>query len=291
MSDYVIATASTCDLDVSWLNEHNVPFISYNYVIGEKQYEDDCSDKTKDFILEQMQNDIAVSTAAITTYAYIEFFKKLLDEGKDVIMLDMTGALSSSYNNSLIAREEIKDDYPERRLEIIPTSAVTLLLGAMVKEAVAAHEAGKTLDEVIALVNDRKAHNVGNFMVNDLTWLRRGGRLSNASAVVGSLLSIKPLIRVDEEGKLVSYDKVRGTHKAYKRLIEDAAKCINDETAKHEIIIMYSGDRSDAEKVKEMWQEAYPDLPEANIYRLGPVIMGHIGPGFVATIYYGEPLE
>lgn len=287
MENYVIATSSTADLDAAWLKENGVPFISYNFVIDETSYEDDCTDKTKDFILDAMNNDKSVSTSAVTTYAYYEFFKKYLAEGKDILFLDMTKALSSSYNNSLIAAQQLKEEYPDRRLEIIDTNSVTTILGLLVKHAVEMKKAGSSMDEVVSWTEENKNHFVGRFMVNDLKWLRRGGRLSNASAVVGSLLSIKPLIYVDDEGKLIAYSKVRGNHKAKKQLIEDVKKSWSLETPEHEISIIYSGDRGEAEEFKEQLAAAYPDAKDINLYRLGPVIMGHIGPGFLAVIIYG----
>lgn len=288
MNEYVIATASTCDLDVSWLNAHHVPFISYSFIINEKSYQDECNEATKDFILNEMKQDHAVSTAAITTFAYYDFFEQFAREGKDVILLDMTQALSSSYNNSLIAARDIQEKYPDIRVKVVDTCAVTLILGLLLKEAVAMHEAGKSMDEVLAWIEENKLNWTGRFMVNDLKWLRRGGRLSNASAVVGSLLSIKPMIIVNPEGKLVAYNKVRGTIKARKQLIEDTAKNMNEETAKHEVALIYSGEKEEGLELLKEFRETYPQLPDVNLYRLGPVIMGHIGPGFLATVIYGS---
>jgi DegV family protein with EDD domain len=288
MNDYVIATASTCDLDVSWLKEHHVPFIPYSFIINEKSYEDKCNEETKDFILSEMKQDHAVSTAAITIFAYYDFFETFAKQGKDVILLDMTQALSSSYSNSLVAARDIHDKYPNVRIEVVDTCAVTLILGLLVKQTVAMHENGATMDEVIDWINANKQNYVGRFMVDDLKWLRRGGRLSNASAVVGSLLSIKPMIIVDPKGKLVAYNKVRGTIRARKQLIQDTGLNMTDETKNYETALIYSGEREEGEEFLKEFRETYPQLTNVNLYRLGPVIMGHIGPGFLATVIYGS---
>lgn len=288
MSEYVIATASTCDLDAEWLEKHHVPFVSYTFIINDQSYKDDCTDKIKDFILEQMKQDNAVSTAAISVYEYMEFFEGILKEGKDILFLDMTKALSSSYNNSLLAREELQDSYPDRKINIVDTNDVTLILGELVKGAVHQKEAGKSFEEVCQWAEDNKNNFVGRFMVNDLKWLRRGGRLSNASAVIGSLLSIKPLIIVDGEGKLVAYNKIRGNLKARKQLLEDIGTDMNEETASHEIGLIYSGEREEGEGLLEAFKKEYPQYTNVQLYRLGPVIMGHIGPGFLAAVVYGK---
>lgn len=288
MSEYVIATGSNCDLDAAWLNAHNVPFISYTFTVDGRDYRDECHPETKLFVKEQMDADHAVTTAAVSLYAYMEFFESVLKEGKDLVFMDMTKSLSSSYNNSVLAAKELSEKYPERRIEIIDTNSVTLLLGLLLKEAVARHEAGADMDEVVNWVNENKNHFTGRFMVNDLKWLRRGGRLSNASAIVGSLLSIKPLILVDEEGKLVAYNKVRGHQKCRKTLLEDIGRNMCEETGSHEIALVYSGEDEDGQKFMEEFRTMYPQFENVSLYRLGPVIMGHIGPGFLAVVLYGR---
>lgn len=287
MSEYVIATGSTCDLDAAWLNAHNVPFISYTFTVDGQDYRDECHPETKLFVKEQMDADHAVTTAAVSLYAYMEFFESIVKEGKDLVFMDMTRSLSSSYNNSVLAAKELSEKYPDRRIEIIDTCSVTLILGLLLKEAVARHESGADMDTVIRWVNENKKRFTGRFMVNDLKWLRRGGRLSNASAIVGSLLSIKPLILVDDEGRLVAYNKVRGHQKCRKTLLEDSGRNMCSETAEHEIALVYSGEDEDGRKFMEEFHEMYPQYENVSLYRLGPVIMGHIGPGFLAVILYG----
>lgn len=291
MSEYVIATGSTCDLDAAWLNEHHVPFISYTFTIDGKDYADECHPDTKVFVKEQMDEDHGVTTAAVSLYSYEKFFESILKEGKDIIFMDMCKALTSSYNNSLLAAKNLKEKYPERKIEVIDTNCVTLLLGILLKEAVTRKENGASFEEIVEFSNAEKNHITGRFMVNDLKWLRRGGRLSNASAIVGSLLSIKPLIVVDDEGKLVAYSKVRGHQKCRKQLLEDCAKNFNEETGKHEIALVYSGEDEDGQLFKEEFMAKYPQFDNVNLYRLGPVIMGHIGPGFLAVVAFGSSRE
>ena len=288
MSEYVVATASTADLDAEWMNQHHVPFVSYTFVIEDTSYKDDCTDATKQFILEQMKMDKMVSTTAVSVYEYMEFFESILAQGKDILFLDMTKSLSSSFNNSVFAKEELSEKYPERTIEIIDTNAVTSILGLLVKKAVQLHEEGKSLQEVAAWIEENKNNYNGRFLVTDLQWLRRGGRLSNASAIVGSLLSIKPLIAVDGEGKLVAYTKVRGHMKARKQLLEDIQKDMNDKTAEQEVAVIYSGEKEEGEMFLEEFKKSFPQIDNVQLYRLGPVIMGHIGPGFLAVVVYGN---
>ena len=190
-----------------------------------------------------------------------------------------------------MASRDLQEKYPDRKIAVIDTNAVTLILGLLLKEAVAMHESGSDFDEVVSWIETNKNNFVGRFMVNDLKWLRHGGRLSNASAIVGSLLSIKPLIIVDDDGKLVAYNKIRGRQKCLHTLIEDVAKSMTDETSKHETALLFSGEKEDGEAFRQEFMAAYPDLHNVGLYRLGPVIMGHIGPGFLAVVIYGKGRE
>ena len=224
MKDYVIATASTCDLDQAWLQEHNVPVISYTFEIEGSVSEDNCTDAAKRKIFKAMRDGIFPNTSQITTYAYYEFFRNLAEDGKTVIFLDMDKAISSSYGNSLNALEQLKEEMPAADVRIIDTRCITIGLGLLVRKAVAMKEDGKTADEVTAWIEANKMKIAHRFMIDDLQWLRHGGRLSNASAIVGSLLSIKPLIYLPEDGSLVAYEKVRGRKKAVRTLLESVIR-------------------------------------------------------------------
>ena len=287
MRDYVIATASTCDLDRTWLDEHQVPFISYTFIIDDHSYNDDCTEKTKEFILDQMKQDKPVSTAAISVYAYEQFFEKILQQGRDIIFLDMTKALSSSFSNAVMASRDLQEKYPDRKIAVIDTNAVTLILGLLLKEAVAMHESGSDFDEVVSWIETNKNNFVGRFMVNDLKWLRHGGRLSNASAIVGSLLSIKPLIYVPEDGKLVAYAKVRGKKKAVKQLLESCDKDLGKGSGK-KIIVGHSDCLEEGEKWKAMVEEHFPEAKSVTLMELGPTIACHVGPGFLSIVYLAD---
>ena len=124
-------------------------------------------------------------------------------------------------------------------------------------------------------------------MVDDLKWLRKGGRLSNASAWIGTLLSIKPLIIVDDEGKLVAYKKAHGKRKAWSELIADMKDTMNEQTPEEEVAVIHSGTPEDAEQFRAKILETYPQLKKVTVNLLGPVITAHVGPGFMAVVYHG----
>lgn len=287
MEDFMIATASTCDLDRSWLDEHDIKMISYTFEINGTVYTDDCTKESRETLFKAMRNDQLPNTSQINYYAYYEFFMSLLQTGKPVIFADMTKAISGSYFNSVRAAEQIREEHPEYQLYIVDTRCVTFGLGMLIKGMAAEKEAGKSYEEVIQYAENTKLHIVHRFMIDQLKWLQRGGRLSNASTIVGSLLSIKPLIYIPDDGSLVAYAKVRGRKKAIRSLVDAIEKDIGDPSGKT-LIVGHSDCQKDAEELAEKIKEKYPTLGNIEIIELGPVIGCHVGPDFLATVYYTE---
>jgi DegV family protein with EDD domain len=286
MKDYVIATASTCDLDQTWLQEHNVPMISYTFEIDGSVNEDNCTDASKRLIFSAMRSGTFPNTSQITTYAYYEFFRSLAEDGKTVIFLDMDKAISSSYGNSLNALEQLKEEMPAADIRIIDTRCITIGLGLLVRRAVAMKEDGRDADEVTAWIEANKLKIAHRFMIDDLQWLRHGGRLSNASAIVGTLLAIKPLIYIPDDGSLVAYAKIHGRKKAMHQLIQDTLKTAVPDS--NEFVITHSDCPEDAEKFADMLKEQLPEGTPVSIYELGPVIGCHVGPGFIGVVCFTE---
>jgi len=284
MRDFIIATASTCDIDRDWLDDHEIPVISYTFTVDGKIYIDDCRDATRRAIYQAMREGKQPNTSQITTYNYYEFFKKLLSEGKPVVFVDMDKSISASYNNSIHAKEMIEEEMPEAKLVILDTRSITMGLAFLLKHMIAYADQGKSFDEVVAWANTNAVKISHRFMIDDLQWLRRGGRLSNASAIVGSLLSIKPLIYLNDDGLLVAYDKVRGRKKAIASLLESTKKDLGDGAGK-DIIVGHSDDPEEGEKWKQLVEEQYPNANSVTLMELGPTIACHVGPGFLSIVY------
>ncbi len=282
--DYIIATASTCDLTREYLEEHHVPFISYSYVMDDKNYEDDCREETRLDTYRQMREGKILSTSAINMYTYREFFEGLYKDGvKPVIFLDMTRPLSSSYRYCEEAIEELKEDYPDSNIINVDTRCVSGGLGMLVKNVVRLYEAGESMESVLEWIEDNKLKIAHRFTVDDLNWLKRGGRVSNASALVGTLLSIKPVLYVPDEGTLVAAAKVRGRKSALETIIESIRKDLPEATAP-EFLINHADCLSDAEYVKGRILEMFPDA-KVEISGLGVVIGAHCGPGLFTVFY------
>ena len=290
MNEYVIATASTCDLSSVYLYGHNVPFISYTYEIDGEVFQDDCRSETKRNLIAAMREGKMPNTSQITEYAYYEFFKGILEEGNDLIYTDMSRAVSSSIANAERAIAKVKEEYPDRKIHFIDSYCITGGLALFIKQLVQCRNRSMTFEETVEWGEAHKREFIHRFMVDDLQWLRKGGRLSNASAIVGSLLSIKPLLYIKNDGKLVAIDKIRGRKKCLKALIDSMKDDIADITYEEEMYIIHTDQKEEAEQLRTDLCNHWPGLKEENIsiMRIGPVIGAHVGPGFMAIAYHGK---
>ena len=286
MSDYIIATSSTSDLPRTWLEAHGVPFIPYTYTVGDKLCEDDCREESRAAVYAGMRRGDRLKTSMINEFVYYDFFKELLDQGKDVIFLDMSKEMSVSFVNANKAADEIRPEYPERRLYVMDTYCISGGLGTLVENMVERMEAGQSFDEVVAWGEANKLKIAHRFTVDDLNYLKAGGRVSNSAALVGSLLSIKPVLYVPDRGTLDVVKKARGRKAALKAIIDgvlhDMSKIDPTGTRCH---ILHADCLSDAEHVRDAIREAYPQVGEITITSLGVVIGAHCGPGLLTVFY------
>ena len=286
MPDYIIATSSTADLPRTWLDEHNIPFIAYNYTVNDEGREDDCREESRAAVYAGMRAGDILKTSMINEFAYYDFFKGLLDTGKDVIFLDMSEKMSASYQNCLEACEMVKKEYPDRKLYFMDTRCISGGLAVLVINMVRMMEAGKNWDEVIAWGEENKLKIAHRFTVDDLKYLKMGGRVSNASALVGALLSIKPVLYVPDGGTLDVVKKARGRKAALNDIrdgiLHDLSKI--DPTGT-EMRILHADCLKDAEYIRDEVKKAYPQMGEITITQLGVVIGAHCGPGLLAVFY------
>ena len=287
MADYIIATSSTSDLPFTWLNAHGIPFIPYTYTVGDKLFEDDCREESREAVYAGMRKGDRLKTSMINEFVYYDFFEKLLQTGKDVIFLDMSQMMSVSFVNANKAAEKIRAAYPERKLYVMDTLCISGGLGLLVEHMVERMEAGASFDEVIAWGEENKLKIAHRFTVDDLNYLKAGGRVSNAAALVGSMLNIKPVLYVPDRGTLDVAKKVRGRKAALKAILDGVLhdlSQVKDPTGLR-FHILQADCRADAETVRDGIKAAYPQVGEITITSLGVVIGAHCGPGLLTVFY------
>lgn len=286
MGNYIIATSSACDLTKEYLDEHHIPFISYTYTANDEIYEDDCSEKSRTLGYKMMRDGSMLKTSMINEFLYYEFFKNLLITGKDVIFLDMSKEMSVSFANAINASKKIRDEFPNQKLYVMDTFCISGGLGVLVENMVKLSEEGKTFDEVISWGEANKLKIAHRFTVDDLKYLRASGRVSNASALIGSILSIKPVLYVPDRGTLDVVEKVRGRNTAIKILTESVISDLSKIDLTNETIhILHADCKEEAEFIKEGIANSCPQIKEIRVSSLGIVIGAHVGPGLLAMFY------
>ena len=232
-------------------------------------------------------NGDLLKTSMINEYIYCDFFNSLLDSGKDVIFLDMSKKMSVSYEKALIGAEMACKEHPDRKLYVMDTLCISGGLGLLVENMVKRMEAGMSYDEVIKWGEENKLKIAHRFTVDDLNYLKAGGRVSNASALVGSLLSVKPVLYVPDGGTLDVAKKVRGRKAALAEIlrgITDDLKQVDTKGLK--MHILHADCLKDAEHVRDEVRTAFPDIGEITISNLGVVIGAHCGPGLLTVFYF-----
>ena len=289
MADYIIATSSTSDLPRTWLEAHSVPFIPYTYTVGQTLCEDDCREESRAAVYKNMRAGARLKTSMINVFVYEDFFTELLETGKDVIFLDMSKEMSVSFQNAVKAAEEVRPRFPRPRLYLMDTYCISGGLGTLVENMVERQEAGAGFDEVVAWGEANKLKIAHRFTVDDLNYLKAGGRVSNSAALVGSLLSIKPVLYVPDRGTLDVVKKARGRkaalHAIRDGVLHDLSKIDPTGTRFH---ILHADCQADAEYLRDAIREAYPQVGEITITSLGVVIGAHCGPGLLTIFYLCE---
>lgn len=287
MNTYVITTDSTSDLPEAYFQQHGVGcgYLSYNidgtdYTYGNFLPVHDFYDK--------MRNGSMPTTAQMNPQAVKDLLEPYLKQGLDVLHISFSSGLSGTYGSCVIAAEELREEYPDRKIIVLDSLSASLGQGMLVYLAQQQKEQGKTLEETAAWVEENKNNIVHVFTVDDLYHLFRGGRVSRTTAVVGSMLNIKPLLHVDDEGRLTPVGKVRGRKKALHSLVDMMDQQIGKYKDTCDTVFISHGDcPEDAEYVLKKVKEKY-NLNTVIINHVGSVIGSHSGPGTVALFFLGE---
>lgn len=285
MRDYVITVNSTVDVPKEWLEERKVPVVPLRYTIDGETYKDMEGLSSKEFFRKIREGKMAV-TSQVNPEEAREVFEPLVKEGKDVLHLAFSSALSGTCNSMKIAAEELMEEYPEAKVIVIDTLCACLGEALLLHKALQQKASGKTLEETAKWVEENKLHICHNVAVDDLNHLHRGGRISKATAVIGTMVQIKPIIHMDNNGALQVIGKERGRKKALSRIVDMAV-----ERAKgwdNDIIMITHGDCiEDAEYVASLVRQKM-GIDNILINNIGTVIGSHTGPGVVAVFCMGS---
>ena len=288
MRKYFITTDTTADLPADYLKEHEIGLMSLTYTIDGTSYTWDNPLPVKEFYA-KMQNGSLPTTSQVNPEEAKEVFEKIIKEqDADILHIAFSSGLSGTYNNVRLAAMDLEEQYPDHKIVVIDSLAASMGEGLLVHKAVLLKEAGKSLEETAAWIEENKLHLVHNFTVNDLFHLYRGGRVSKTTAVVGSMINIKPVLHVDNEGHLIPVSKVRGRKKSLIALVDSMEKQMGSWKDQNDVVFIAHGDcEEDAQFVADLIRERL-GLDSFSINYIGPTIGAHTGQGVVALFYLGE---
>ena len=284
---FKILTDSTADLPESWTQEHDVQVLGLTIQLDGQTYETVGPDKlTSEQLLAKMESGSKPTTSQINVGQFEDVFHQYAQEGTAVLYVAFASALSGTYQSAVMAREMVLEDYPEAIITILDTKAASMGEGLLVMKAVEARAAGQSLEQTPDLLQSLVPRVKTYFLVDDLNHLMRGGRISKAAALMGSLVNIKPIIAVTADGSLDSVAKVRGKKKAQAEVVRMTLERISEPL----VVIAYAGEKEVAENVKEQLL-ASGQVTEVLILPLGPVISTHTGPGTLGLFSIGSELS
>ena len=282
---YQLFCDSNCELWHATVKELGLQVIRMPYVLnGEERFYDMGEEHDFKAFFEAMRAGAIPKTSALNEYAYTEYFEPILASGKDIYYITFSHQMSGTFGAMKNAIAQLKEKYPEREIRFKDSKSISLGSGFITYYAALKYNEGATMDEMDAYVDELVAHSAIYFLVSDLTYLYRGGRVSGISRVVGNLLGIKPILHVDEEGKIVNVAKEKGMKKATSRLLE-YLKERGSELDKYKIFVLHADCQNDAEEFVKNIQALYPEA-DIVLQEVGPVIGSHCGPGTVGLIFH-----
>ena len=287
MSDYVIVTDSSADLPAELVQELEVEVLPLSFTIQGKSYRNypDGREMELRSFYQMLRAGEMATTSAVNVADYTAILEPLLPSGKDVLGLAFSSGLSTTYQSSVIAVEELREKYPGRKLFTVDTLCASMGQGLLVWLAVQEKRKGASIEAVRDWVEAKKLHLCHWFTVDDLHFLKRGGRVSAATAVVGSMLSIKPVLHVDNEGHLINMSKARGRGASLTALVDRMERTAID-PAGQTVFLSHGDCLADAQKVAGEVKRRM-GVKEVVLNDIGPVIGAHAGPGTVALFFLG----
>ena len=291
MSEFVLTCCSTVDLTNEYMEKRNIPYVSFHAQVGEDTYADDMGQSiSQKELFQRMIDGEDAKTSQVTVQEYLDFFREFLDQGKDILHIALSSGISGTYNSACVAAEELRDEYPDRKLYVVDSLAASAGFGLIIDTLADMRDEGATMDELYGWIEDNKKKMHHWYFTTDLTFLIKGGRVSKTSGFVGNLLGICPLLNVDYEGKLAAREKIRGKKKVIKRTLEVMLEHVQDgKDYSGKCFISQADCYDDARALADLIEEALPKLNGGvQITEIGATIGCHTGPGTVALFFWGD---
>lgn len=284
---YQLFCDSNCELWHTKVKELGLNVIRMPYIEnGEEKFYDLGEKHDFKAFFDGMRNGGTPKTAALNEYAYMEYFEPVLARGEDIYYITFSHQMSGTFNAMKKVIEQLKEKYPDREIRYKDSKLISLGSGFITYYGALKYKDGATMDEMDAYLDELIAHTATYFVVNDLTYLHRGGRVSGVSKVLGNLLGIKPILYFNEEGKILNINKVKGFRKALSTLL-GYMKTKGSELDKYKVYILQADCEEDADNFVKMIKAEFGDL-DIEVQPVGPVIGAHCGPGTIGLIFHSK---
>lgn len=289
--NFILSCESTVDLPYSYMQERDISVLFYTYLIDGTEYTDDMmrDPETLETFYRLIREGHMPTTSQINEYRYLEYFTALLEKG-DVLHIAFGSGMTPSVRNARSAAEQLKEQYPHRKLLIVDSTCASAGYGLFVDDIADRCDRGETMEAVEAWANAHAPYMHHQFFSTDFTMFKRSGRVSGAAAAMGTLLGICPMMRLNLEGRIVAFSKVRGRKAAVRGVVNEMLKhAENGADYDGKCFISNSHCPEDAEATREAIEEAFPNLRgKIKIVEIGAIIASHCGPGTVAVFFWGD---
>lgn len=289
MRDYIIMTDSCADLSAAEVQAMDLTVVPLHYELDGVEYINypNHSELDPEEFFARVSAGAACKTSAVSVGSFVDEMTPILEAGKDILYIAFSSGLSTTYQSGCIAADDLRAEFPEAKIEVIDSLSASRGQGRLVMEAVAEKNKGKSLEEVAEFVRQSILHNIHWFTVADLNQLKRGGRISAATALVGTMMNIKPVLRVSDEGKLESVSKSRGIKAALTELVNQMEKTGTAPLADQTVLICHANCPDNVEFVSKLLRERF-GVTDIRAEFIGPVIGAHTGVGTLGLFFRGE---
>lgn len=288
MKEYVITTENTCDMPYEYYEEHKVEYMYLPCTLDGSVYNKEHDIEPKDFY-SRMRNGSMPTTSQVNTEDAKKAWLPMLEAGKEILHVSFSSGLSGTYNSCRLAARELMEEYPEYKIIVVDTLCASMGQGLILQKVLELKEQGKTIDEAGEWLESHKLNLCHVFTVDDLMHLHRGGRVSKVSAVLGTMINIKPMLHVDNEGHLILLSKARGRKKALQSLVDMMEERVGSYRDLNDTIYISHGDcEEDAAYVAELVKKRYSSVKTVLLNTIGSTIGAHAGPGTVALFFMGD---
>lgn len=294
MADYVLSCCSTADLSKEYFTARDIKYVCFHFELGGTEYLDDLGTSVPPAELyRRMVAGEGTKTSQVPVKEYEDLFEEALSQGKDVIHLTLSSGISGSYNSACIARDEMQEKYPDRKIYVIDSLAASSGYGLLVDAAADRRDEGMSIDDLYTWIEENKLRIHHWFFSTDLTFYIRGGRVSKTAGFIGTIMNICPLLNVSNEGKLIPREKIRTKKKVIRRIVDLMRENADNGTDySGKCFISQSESMDDAKAVADLIEAEFPKLDgKVQIYPIGATIGSHTGPGTVALFFFGKKRE